>query len=495
MEKKNCSIGIGIKIDPSISSKTIRAKWSTSGDASGSGSIEYHVPGEVYPFGPPLLYADDIGPTDYAKISLHDFEYVFDIFFVTIGARIEFGGHLAILPDLPWFDLFTFDLSDISGQLSLGVHDGTPGTVDTNVFVQNFGIDLSVDPDTLDVEPGYWGNYTASLTNTGNVPDTFDTFTVEGLPASWECTLPEGEIPLNPGETTSFALDIKPWRHWSTSPGDYTFTLTGDSEGAKDWDLVRTDSCDAHLTVLQFFEPGISTVPMAWNVKPGEAASYAINVTNFGNDIDSFELTMEFLDFGTSYRAVPGAIPLGWTNIDKTQIGPLDPTTHDIATLGISVPSDWAGIEDTTYDITITATSIEDTTSGDPASKTNTAGLIVEATKESMTRYIDLELAWLTNEITASGIDEDVKSSLLDKLNSATMKDGRALDYILAGRVKQANNMLKACKNMVRALMNEVEAQMDIQPGKHIPEILAEAWIENILQVITDLETAIAMLN
>jgi len=491
MEKKNCSIGIGIKVDPSIGSETIRAKWSTSGDASGSGSIEYHVPGEVYPFGPPDLYADDLGPTDYAEISLHDFEYVFDIFFVTIGVRIEFGGHLAILPDLPWFDLFTFDLSEFSALLSLGVHDGTPGTVDVEVFVQNFGINLSVDPDTLNVEPGYWGNYTASLTNTGNVPDTFDTFTVEGLPPQWEYTLPEGEIPLSPGETTSFALDIKPWRHWSTSPGDYPFTLTGDSEGAKDWGLIRTDSYDATLEVLQFFEPGISIVPTASTVKPGETASYALNVTNYGNDVDSFELTLKYPDF-TSYRAVPSAIPLEWTYVDNTQFGPLDPAAYEMASLSVSVPSDWAGIEDTTYEINATATSLGDTAIGPPASKSSTAGLIVEATKESMTRYIGLEIAWLTEDVAASDIEDDVKVSLLDKLECATTKNGRALSYILAGREKQADNMLKACQNVVNAFMNLVEAQMKGQPGKHIPIGLAEYWKEYALQIMADLETTIA---
>ena len=483
MSFAGASLGIGLKIDPTFGSGLITADWSAAGDATGGGAVQYVNSGTDVPFGP--IAAGNISPgTDNAEIRLDNYRYHLNVMQIALSANIDLGGWLSFVPDLPYFEIVTFDLNDLGlPDLSLGQHDGTPG-VQKDVFVQHFGVDVEVAPGTLDIEPGSVGDYAVMVTNTGNTPDTFDTFAVSGLLPNWESSLEEGAVSLNPGQSTSFTVGIKPYRHFATSPGDYPFSMSGASEGAKVYGLVRMDSDGAVVHALPFFEPHLGVTPLFQERLPGETTSYLIVVENFGNAPDNVTLGVDLLDFGDAYRAVPTALQPAWTAIGTTSFGPLDPGQGENTTFTVTVPATWEGMENSTYSFTGTATSEADPT----AAVSTTADLGVVATKESMARYVDLEILSLVADVNASGVEPDLKQSLLDQLNSAEQKKLQGLDNIMDGRFKQANNMLDATANIMSAFVSHVEAQK----SKGIPESLADDWVARGNQVVADLATTIA---
>ena len=466
-------------IDPELGSDKITAKASAAGDASADHTLRWSVPDERIPF---IVHASDYGPTDYAQIELSDFRYYFTKFKLRFKLKFDFHDWIDWLTGNPTITLFTLDMSWLTEGLYMGVHAGTDGTVDVTVFVKKFGIDLVVTPSSLDIIPGDIGTFDILVINRGNVPDTFD-LSLLGLPPPWWYELSSTEVLVDAYGSVSIQLFVEPYRHWSTSPGDYSFTITGISQQAPLHDLVATDIESAIVHVLPFYEPDLAITPTTISVEPSDIAVYTIEVTNLGNVLDTFDISLTYADFNGAYRADPTSIPPAWTTIDKT-FTTLDPGASDTATFNIAVPSYWAGIEDATYEFTATATSRTDLS----ASDSDSAELTVEATKESMARYIDLELQWLTNDVTASWIDDDIRFSLLDKLASATYKKEQALNYILTEEEKLANNMLKACRRIVNAFINEVEAQR----GKHIQEVIADDWIVEAQAIMNDIETTIA---
>jgi hypothetical protein len=372
-------------------------------------------------------------------------------------------------------------MSWLTDGLYLGVHQGTDGTVDVDVFVKKFGVDIIITPVSQGIVPGYIGTYSILVINRGNVQDTF-ILSMSGLPGTWWSELSTTAITVPAYGSKSLQLSIRPYRHWSTSPGDYLFTISGASQQAPLHDLTATDTDTAVVHVLPFYEVDILMTPETCMTEPGGTEIYTIQVTNLGNVLDSFDVSLYWVDFGGSYRAVPTVIQAVWTTIDKTSMT-MGPGNSDIATLSIAVPSDWVGMENAIYEFR--ATAISKTSSA--ASDNDISELVVQATKESKTRYINLELDSLIDKVSSSTIHKGIKKSLLAKLASASHKKEQALDYILEGRMKQANNMLKAAQGIMNAYINQIEAQS----GKHIPKYTADTWIAIAQTIIIDIEVTI----
>jgi len=475
---------LAYEIFPQIGSDKITAQVTTAGDAIGNQNIQFEQPEEWVPF---TIHADDhYGPTDYAQVSLSDFRYYFSLFNVQILLHIDCHDWLEEWIGDPSIVVFMWDWSETTEDAYLPIHEGWDGTMTTPwIFVQYFGMDLSVSPGTVSIEPGYWGTYTATVTNTGNVQDEFDIYSVD-QPANWEYMFSPSSVSMNPGESKNLQVSIKPWRHCSVAPGDYPITVWGQSIGAAEWGLVRRDSDDTIVHVLPFYEVDMWINPLVSTVKPRETASYKLVVRNKGNVPDSFDFTTEYPDFGDAYRAYPTAIQPGWVDIVPDPIGPINPCRLRRSDLTILVPGEWAGMEDSTYDFDVTATSVEDLTHIPPASDTESDELTIEATKESMVRYIALEVEWLTAEVEAWPGKEDIRDGLLDKLAAAINKYPQTLDNIFRGRDKQANNMLKAWMNIMEAFIKLNKAQY----GKGIEEPTADDWMAQAEQIIEDIQLA-----
>ncbi|APH39492.1 hypothetical protein [Methanohalophilus halophilus] len=117
------SLGIGLTMDPNIGSETINADWTASGDATGKGTIIYSHPDELYNFGP-LIANTSASSSNYADIQLSDFEYHFDKCNFDLYANIDLE-ILSIDFDIIEIPIIHKDVSEVTGGLYVGVHEGT----------------------------------------------------------------------------------------------------------------------------------------------------------------------------------------------------------------------------------------------------------------------------------------------------------------------------------------------------------------------------------
>ncbi|MCA9929114.1 MAG: hypothetical protein KC419_11570 [Anaerolineales bacterium] len=129
------AIGIGLRIDTSLSQGEIAAKWQVlpGSDATGNGSVTYVYPQVPVPFGP-LTTGDFATDSDQAHIEINDFQYGLDEFLMDLGGylELELFGYGVEVTD---FDIVEIGVDDISDGPWLNIHEGTKDNIETFVDV------------------------------------------------------------------------------------------------------------------------------------------------------------------------------------------------------------------------------------------------------------------------------------------------------------------------------------------------------------------------
>jgi hypothetical protein len=304
-------------------------------------------------------------------------------------------------------------------------------------------------------------------------------------------------------------LSATPFRHPLTSPGIYPVQILADSVGAKAYGLdatdpvgqARTDAEDVvFISVDAFFDPLIAAQARFESGKPGIGKAYTVEVSNGSNvddtiavdtnRVDSNQIGCSLTTLGNSnecpHRATPTAIALGWTNGDQpTPAGPLQPLGLVSNQFTVNVPTDWAGMEDTTYQVVFTVTSNEDTESP-PATNNVLIEQTVTATLESMTRYIGLELDELIavlDQAEANGIS--TKGLKPISVQAVQRTNNRSLNSILGGNLSGATKShaanIKIMEGFTRALAGS---------GKDLPVALFDDLNARAAAIIADMTTA-----
>ena len=225
----------------------------------------------------------------------------------------------------------------------------------------------------------------------------------------------------------------------------------------------------------------VNITPIQNEVNPGNSVEYSVNITNKGNVADVYNVSFEAENIPGSYRGYPTAIQYSWIVFDDSKME-LDPSMSEIRPLTITVPENWAGMEDVNYTFSVSAKSEMDET----VVYTSSAELKIKADKRSMIEYSKLEIQWLSGLVDSSTIDHGIKNSLLMKLAIAESKLDRALVDLDDDKIKPADNMLWASRNLVNAFTNQVDAQYD----KKIMQPDAETLKEKAGQIVEDLEEA-----
>lgn len=93
----------------------------------------------------------------------------------------------------------------------------------------------------------------------------------------------------------------------------------------------------------------------------------------------------------------------------------------------------------------------------------------------------------LIESVETADIPEEVKSGLLDKLNSAKMKAEQGLAHIFGERYTTGKNTLNSASNIIAAFVNQVNAQL----GDNIPEEDANGFISWAQGIILNLQNQI----
>lgn len=304
-------------------------------------------------------------------------------------------------------------------------------------------------------------------------------------------------------------LSITPFRHPLTKPGRYPVQILADSVEAKSNGLAGVDPVGQSrvnaedvifIQIDAFFDPLVAAAPLTESGKPGIGKAYIVEVSNGSNVTDSIvvdtdrvnsnlagcSLTTLGADAGCPFRASPTVIAENWTNGNlPTPTGPLEPLHLKSNQFTVDVPSDWAGMVDTSYHVVFSVTSTADPESP-AASKNVRIEQTVTATMESMTRYIGLELAELIGVITqanASGIAtaglEPIEVQAVQRTNN------RALSSILQGNLSGASRShaanIKIMQGFTRALAGS---------GKKLPAWLFDDLNARASAIIADLTTA-----
>jgi len=269
-------------------------------------------------------------------------------------------------------------------------------------------VGVTLSPTSLDVEPGYTETFNVTVTNFGNLNDTY-ALSLSGLTPSWYA-FSNQTVSLSPSETTQVFLNVTPTRHWSTAPGDYDFTVTATSI----YDPEATDSDYGTVTILPFHEAQLFIVPDSFTAEPGQAVTYTMGLQNLGNVRDDYNIS-------TKYISADGIrIKSSWVTVWPLVFWGLDPGRTGTGLLTVSVPEDWAiiGLENVMYTFVVAAVCQADPT----------------ATYE-VARTLNVVIVTRTLSITLSGeFDYTFKEPVTIKI-SALVKDIKSREPISGAHV------------------------------------------------------------
>lgn len=259
-----------------------------------------------------------------------------------------------------------------------------------------YDVRVNLFPTSREVEPGHTETYTITVTNFGNLNDTYS-LSLSWLAPSWYA-FSNQSVSLSPSESTQVFLNVTPPRHWSTTPGEYDFTVTATSLN----DPEAADSDHGILVVLPFHDLQLFVVPNSYTAEPGDKVTYTMGLQNLGNVRDDFNIS-------TSYVEAEGIkIKPSWVTVWPLIFWGIDPGTTGTGLVEISVPEDWAtiGLEEAIYTFAVLAVCQADPTA-----------------RDEVTRTLNVTVGTRTLSITLSGqFDYTFKEPVTIKI-SALVKD------------------------------------------------------------------------
>jgi len=204
-------------------------------------------------------------------------------------------------------------------------------------YAGRFGVQVAISPGEKSGPPGTTVTFTVTVTNTGNVADTYNIIARSGLGWSASTDVSSLTIPATESRTTTLRAAIPDGATHCTRD-DVTVTARSITDTVE-----NSASCTVHVVKI-IRGVSVSISPSSKEGLPGVALSYTVTVTNTGEAADNFDL-----------RVSGGA---GWSPGISPNSLTLATGASGTAALTVTVPSGAAGGDSTT--IAVTATSRAD---------------------------------------------------------------------------------------------------------------------------------------
>ncbi|MBO57638.1 MAG: hypothetical protein CMA77_01410 [Euryarchaeota archaeon] len=140
---------------------------------------------------------------------------------------------------------------------------------------------------------GHWADHVVTIQNDGNITDQF-TPSISGLPNDWDyqfvhmsgsTILPSMSLELEPGESLSFRVQIKPGPNSLVGSQQSTVSITSDNHAPS------SASVTINTVVDPDYIPKWEAVPNTYYCLPGNSCEFSINLSNIGDGSDTFAIT------------------------------------------------------------------------------------------------------------------------------------------------------------------------------------------------------------
>ncbi len=204
------------------------------------------------------------------------------------------------------------------------------------VLVENIipGVEVSISPSYQSGPPGTSLTYTVTVTNTGDVLDTYELTT--GDDAGWSPTVSPSSINLSPGASGNVTLTIGIPETAESSTHDNIWVI---AHSLIDDAVEDSASCTAHAIENRGVEVSIS--PPDDSAEPGRTLTFTVTVKNTGSVLDNYILTV--------------SDDAGWGATLAQSLLTIPADESRTTTVSVTVPSDAA--EDELTQINVVATS------------------------------------------------------------------------------------------------------------------------------------------
>ncbi|MEI2691379.1 MAG: transglutaminase domain-containing protein [Anaerolineae bacterium] len=227
----------------------------------------------------------------------------------------------------------------IAAEVAATGSAATTSAVATGVGFTSVGV--SIEPGTAPAGPGSSAVLTATVSNLGDLPDTYDL--AVDAPAGWTAALTANGVPISQATLTPFAFSSASFQltvtpPFGTTPGSYPVTVSAVSQA----DLPGAPAEAEGSATVQVGTRGVQVEFLFGpsSLLPSQAGVWQVRVTNRGSVADTYSLSV-FGVFTGAAQLTPASLLLspGASQTVQLAAGPLPFALPGASLLGVTARS------------------------------------------------------------------------------------------------------------------------------------------------------------